>query len=240
MSGIYLNGTMVGYPSLLEVCRRAQPAATGLDGWEWRARGSGGFPYGPMGVVVHHTASPDRDGQFEGDRDYCGTGHPDSPVGNLVLGPAGEVSVHAAGAANTQGAGGPWTTSRGGISQDNGNANLIAIEASNDGQGQVWSEAQCDVYVALIRELAGAYGFRLDRWGEFSSDILSHEEWTRPSCPGRKCDPAGPSPWSPAQSGGCSAGNLWDMNAFRETCAFGAPEPEEEEVQPHLAAWLHR
>lgn len=225
MSGIYLDGKMA--PSLLDVCRRANPAATGWSGWATRARSSGGFPgSGPMGLVVHHTASPARSTpgqQFNNDASYCAVGHTDAPVGNIVLGPDGEVSCHAAGAANTQGKGGPWTTSRGVVPLDGGNSRLIAVEASNDGQGQVWSPAQCEVYAALAVEMAGAYGFRLDRWSTYSSDILSHEEWTKPSCPGRKCDPAGPSPWSPKQSGGCSAGNLWSMDLFR--AALGQPGP---------------
>jgi hypothetical protein len=180
-------------------------------------------------VVVHHTASPNRSGQFANDASYCAVGHQDAPVGNIVLGPAGECSVHAAGAANTQGKGGPWTTSRGPVPLDGGNSRLLAIEASNDGQGQTWGQA--DAYAALVAELAGAYGFRLDQWAGYSSDVLSHEEWTRPSCPGRKCDPAGPSPWSPAPTGGCSAGNLWNLDAFRAALGAPLPPPEEDDVR---------
>jgi hypothetical protein len=182
-----------------------------------------------MGVVVHHTASPARSTpgqQFQNDASYCAVGHQDAPVGNMVLGPDGELSVHAAGAANTQGKGGPWTTSRGTVPLDGGNSRLVAIEACNDGQGQVWNPAQCEAYAALVGELAAAYGFRTDRWGAHASDVLSHEEWTRPSCPGRKCDPAGPSPWSPQQAGGCSAGNVWTMDLFRaEVGTLPAPTP---------------
>ena len=72
-----------------------------------------------------------------------------------------------------------------------------------------------------------------------SADILSHEEWTRPSCPGRKCDPAGPSPWSPTQSGGCSAGNLWSMDLFRnELAQLPAPLPPEDDMTDDQARQL--
>jgi hypothetical protein len=181
---------------------------------------------------VHHTASPAKStsgAQFQGDASYCAVGHQDAPVGNFVLGPEGQVSVHAAGAANTQGKGGPWTTSRGVVPLDGGNSRLIACEASNDGQGQPWTQA--GVYAAIAAAIAGAYGFRVDRWDAHAADILSHEEWTEPSCPGRKCDPAGPSPWSPSSTGGCSAGNLWVMDAFRaDLGTLPAPTPPEDDM----------
>lgn len=230
MGDIWLNGTTPGFASLDAVIRSAGLHLVTVDGWQWNSRSSGGFPNpGPMGVVVHHTASP---ANFENDLYYCSTGHQDAPVGNLLLGPAGEVGLMAGGAANCQGKGGPWHTSRGTVELDNGNARLIAIEACNDGQGMVWPRAQTDAYDALVTALCVAYGFRMDRWEQFGSDVLSHAEWCMPSCPGRKCDPAGPAEgrsWAPGPTGGCSAGNIWIMDRFRADLGGAAPVVDEDE-----------
>lgn len=231
MGSIYLDG--ITAPSLLEVIASSGVPVTGWAGWQTRSRSSGGYSAPPMALVCHHTASPYRSTpgqQFANDASYCAVGHADAPVANMVLGPEGQVSVHAAGASNHAGSGGPWTTSRGLIPQDGANSRTIAVEASNDGQGQPWPRAQQDAYVAITRAMAQAYGFRLDSWAIYAADVLSHEEWTRPSCPGRKCDPAGPSAWSPKPAGGCSAGNLWRMDTYRATCAQGAPIDENEET----------
>lgn len=232
---VYLDGSAAGYPSLAAVCAGAGLVVVPTDGWERRARSSGGFPdVGPMGVVIHHTASPASSTpgrQFSNDLAYCSTGHPDAPVGNLVLGPEGQVGLVAGGAANTQGKGGPWTTSRGVVPLDTGNSRLIAIEASNDGLGQPWPAAQCNAYVALVSALCDAYRFRRDRWDRFASDVLSHAEWTEPSCPGRKADPAGPAvgrTWAPYPTGGVSA-NRWTVDNFRRDLTEPAPLPPPEE-----------
>jgi hypothetical protein len=232
MGAIYLDG--YDAPSLLEVVASTGVPTSGWAGWQTRSRSSGGYdPPGPLALICHHTASPARSTpgqQFANDASYCAVGHADAPVANMVLGPEGQVSVHAAGSSNHAGAGGPWSTSRGKIPQDGANSRTIAVEASNDGQGQPWSSAQQDAYVAITRAMAAAYGFRLA-----ASDVFSHEEWTRPSCPGRKCDPAGPSRWAPKPAGGCSAGNLWNMDAFRASCAN-----ELEEEEDDMAGYLYQ
>ena len=114
---------------------------------------------------------------------------PDGPVGALFLARDGRVTVGAAGATNCQGKGGPWDLSTGQIPKDQGNAYGIAIEAANAGTGEPWPAAQTDAYVIACRALCDAYGLAY-------GDVLSHWEWCEPSCPGRKIDPAGPSPWA--------------------------------------------
>jgi hypothetical protein len=233
MGAIYLDGKH-GYPSLLEVVRRAIPDATGYAGWETRARGSGGYDAAPMCVIVHHTASPARSTpgqQFANDAAYCVSAK-DGPVANMVLGPEGQCSVHAAGASNHAGDGGPWSTTRGTIPASSCNSRSIGIEASNDGQGQTWSLEQQDAYLALVAELCRAYGFDPARRGPTASDVVAHMEWAGPNppTPGRKCDPAGPSRWS-GPSGGCNARNYWRMDEFRAAVAAymaHGPEPEPE------------
>jgi hypothetical protein len=81
---------------------------------------------------------------------------------------------------------------------------------ANAGTGEPWPAAQTDAYVAACRALCDAYGLAY-------GDVLSHWEWVEPSCPGRKIDPAGPSPWA---TGAAS----WDMDGFRVAVA-GAQVP---------------
>jgi hypothetical protein len=61
------------------------------------------------------------------------------------------------------------------------------------------------------------------------TDIVSHWEYCMPSCPGRKIDPAGPSPWLPSPSKAPKYSNIWDMDKFRASvlCPDGSP------AQPH-------
>jgi hypothetical protein len=240
MGSIYLDGRH-GYPSLLEVVASTGVPTTGYSGWETRSRGSGGYDAAPMAVIVHHTASPARSTpgqQFANDASYCAVGHQDAPVANMVLGPEGQVSVHAAGASNHAGDGGPWSTSRGTIPGAGANSRTIGIEASNDGQGQLWSTAQQDAYVAIVAALCSAYGFDPGRRGPTSSDVIAHMEWAGPNppTPGRKCDPAGPSRWS-GPSGGCNARNYWRMDEFRADVANfvpGGPPLEEDDMAGYL------
>ena len=121
----------------------------------------------------------------------------DRPIGAILLERDGRVTIGAAGATNCQGKGGPYTTSRGTIPLDKGNAYGIAIEAANNGVGETWPQAQTDAYVTLVAALCAAYGLDPDR------DVVSHFEWTD-----RKIDPAGPSPWA-------AGSDSWDMPAFR-------------------------
>jgi hypothetical protein len=168
-------------------------------GWENRARGSGGYD-AVRAVFVHHTAS---DTSPDSDRSYMwDASGGDQPIGALYLARDGTVTVGAAGATNCQGKGGPWDLSTGQIPKDAGNAYGIAIEAANAGTGEPWPAAQTDAYLAACSALCAAYGLDPAR------DVLSHWEWCEPSCPGRKIDPAGPSPWA-------TGADRWNMDGFR-------------------------
>lgn len=228
MAEIWLNGNSPGFPDLKTVIQSAGLVAVERPGYDWRRRSrrsnTRGFPQpGPYGIVVHHTASSGKN--FNSDLVYCSQGHKDAPVGNLLLGADGRVGLIAAGSANTQGKGGPIRTSKGVVPLNEGNGYLIAIEACNNGMGEPWPAAQQDAYVRLVAALCRAY--RLNP----KTDVISHFEWCQPSCPGRKCDPAGPSLWSPYDAGGCNTKNLWNMDAFRNSVAkamSGTPNPQEE------------
>lgn len=181
------------------------------DGWETRARSSGGYD-ALYAVFGHHTASsadPDDDAAYMWDNAE------DRPIGAVLLERDGRVTVGAAGATNTQGKGGPWTLSRGTIPVDKGNAYGIAVEAANNGTGEAWPIAQQEAYVTLVAALCAAYDLDPRR------DVLAHFEWCEPSCPGRKSDPAGPSAWA---TGAAS----WDMDAFRGAVADENNEEEDD------------
>lgn len=192
-------------------------------GWETRSRSSGGFD-AVLAVGPHHTAS---DTSPERDMDYMWKECSDRPVGNIYLARSGLITVGAAGAANTQGKGGPLNCLGGTIQKDSGNKYMIAIEAANNGVGEPWSQEQTDAYVALVRRLCDHYGIAI-------SDIYGHFDYCEPSCPGRKVDPAGPSPF-----GAVNASGTWDINAFRAAVSGGevveVPQPPTPEPAPPVA-----
>lgn len=187
------------------------------DGWEARARSSGGYD-AVWAVFVHHTASstsPDND------RRYMWDNADDRPIGALYLARDGVVTVGAAGATNCQGKGGPYQTSHGKIPTDKANSYGVAVEAANAGTGEAWPTAQTDAYVTLAAALCAAYGLDPTR------DVVAHREWA----PDRKIDPAGPSPWA-------TGADPWHMTEFRVDVAACAgvvtpppiPPPPEDEV----------
>ena len=115
---------------MADVCRRGGYNVIEVEGWQHRARGSGGYDSGQPGhLMVHHTASgPSSDGWP--DVNYCTYGHPDAPVGNLYLARDGTIYVMAGGAANTNGTG---KDPCGMVPDDGMNSRSIAIEAGNGG-----------------------------------------------------------------------------------------------------------
>lgn len=179
-------------------------------GWETRSRSSGGFDK-ILGIAIHHTASKTSPAS---DMSYMWKSCPDRPVGNIYLARDGSITVGAAGAANTQGKGGPLSCSKGTVPKDKGNQNMIAIEAANAGTGEPWPQAQTDSYVALVRALCNHYGFDPNR------DVYGHYDYCAPSCPGRKIDPAGPSPF-----GAVNASGTWDIGLFRAAVLGAVPVP---------------
>ncbi len=210
---------------LADVCRTAGLVVHTVDGWERRARGSGGYDPGrPTHVMVHHTASgPSSDPS--GDVGYITSGSPDAPLANLYLSRSGQVWVIAAGATNTNGSGSaPWP---GGCPNDQMNTHAIGIEAANQGTGEPWPMAQQNAYVALCSGLCLAYGIGADL-------VRAHFEWA----PGRKIDPAGQSMYA---AGAAS----WAMPAFRDDVASTAvpkpepptpipPTPEDDDMAPFI------
>ena len=178
---------------LADTLRAAGLSVEEHDGWRQRCRSSGGYPGGPVGVIIHHTASPPSwDGQK--DVDFIVSKPEAAPLANLYLDRRGTWWVIAAGATNTNGKGGPW----GPIAAQRANATVIGIEAGNTGTGEPWPEAMQDAYVAGVAALA-------DRYGIDSNNVLSHNEWSA-----RKIDPAGPS-----RFGSINQYQTWDMNLFR-------------------------
>ena len=189
---------------LADVCRRAGLSVTEVEGWQYRARGSGGYSSGkPDHVMVHHTASPaSADGWS--DVNYIAEGDEDAPLSNLYLGRSGQVWVIAGGATNTNGSG---ADPCGHIEPDTMNSSAIGIEAGNDGVGETWPASQLDAYLRLIDALCAAYGVPTAR-------VHGHAEWA----PSRKVDPAGPPRYA-------SGADTWNMAAFRDDLGGGQPLP---------------
>jgi hypothetical protein len=106
------------------------------------------------------------------------------------------------------GKGGPLTCSRGTVPLDAGNKYMIAIEAGNNGVGEPWSTVALDAYIRMLAVLCQAYGFNASR------DIFTHHSYCQPSCPGRKVDPAGPTPSKPSL-GGTSGNKIWSHDDVR-------------------------
>jgi hypothetical protein len=188
-------------------------------GWLTRSRSSGGYD-DIFAIGIHHDAghpSQTTDGRCRYEWEVAAN----RPIGALHLGADGEWVVGAAGATNTQGRGGPYQCSRGTIPLDSGNRYTISVEASNNGTGQPWSQAQREAYVegcaAIIEGLArdGAFDARYGNQKRIQldplRDVIAHFEWTT-----RKIDPAGPpSPYARANDQYLR----WDMGRFRSDVA---------------------
>lgn len=216
MSGIYLdwladvlraNGLTVvdsGYP---------------IDGWQTRARSSGGFPSTPLGVQWHHTASVTTP---ENDIYWQIVGCDDAPVGNMTIMRDGSVWLVAAGAANCAGKGGPLSLSRGTIPLDSANTRSVAIEVANSGTGEQWPQVQIDSYFMASNAINRQLGNRPD-------DIFSHAIGTGNGWTDRKIDPATANavqgPWKPRS---VNSSGTWSLDDIRAECnrrAGNSPEP---------------
>lgn len=191
--------------SLPAVLESAGLQVTRWPGWELRSRSSGGYD-AVWAIGVHHDAAPVGT-SLETRCRYAWEQSSTRPIGALWLHTDGRVVVGAAGATNTQGRGGPVTTSKGVIPLDAGNRYMLSIEASNNGSGEVWPEAQQEAYVLLCRTLCD--------WLDLNPemDVIAHFEYTS-----RKIDPAGPSRYA-------AGVNKWNMDAFRADVAYTPPVP---------------
>jgi len=189
MGGHYITG-------VADVLRAGGLTVVEVDGWQTRARGSGGYDPGrPTHIMAHHTASgPGSDGWP--DVSYIIDGSPDAPLANLYLDRGGLWWILAGGATNTNGKG--RDTWGGGVPDDSMNTYAIGIEAANDGVGEPWPEAQTDGYLAGVAALCAAYLIPVDH-------VRAHAEWA----PDRKVDPAGPPRWA-------TGPHTWNMPHFRD------------------------
>lgn len=223
MTGRYLT-------DLAAVLRAAGLTVVELDGWQTRARSSGGYPDGgPWAVFWHHTASG---GDGAADADYCTYGSPDAPVCNLVVGRDALVYVCAAGATNTNGKGGPHLLPDGRtLPLDGANSRVFGMELSNGGTGMSYPAAQIDAAFASSNAVAAAYGIRAD-------NVVTHQVWA----PDRKIDPATAAAvqgsWRPPS---CSSSGSWELAALRAECVRRTTGSlEEADMTPEQAATLDR
>lgn len=189
---------------------------TGAHDWRSRGRPASTGQFDPQGILCHHTASP------EGCSDrtdlqciLAGNADAPGPISQLYVGRAGTVYIVAAGRANHGGKG-----IRPGVdgSCADMNAALLGIEAGNSGIGEVWSDAQTDVYGAMVAALCAYYGWSVD------SDVYLHATTGPPNggC-NSKIDPAGPWQRQPSLVGSTT----WDLGTWRGFCneQGGAPLP---------------
>ena len=149
-----------------------------VDGWETRARSSGGFASWPLCVMWHHTASgPNSDGW--NDASYIAYGDENSPISNLYIDRGGNVWVIAAGATNTNGKGISIPFSRGTVPADGMNSYALGVECGNNGVGENWPEVQINAMFRTNIAMNLWFGNRVD-------DLSTHNYYA----PDRKIDPA--------------------------------------------------
>jgi hypothetical protein len=198
------------------------------NGWERRARSSGGFPSPPLGVWWHHTASNTAPAN---DLNYMINGSADAPVGNWLIDRAGVCYPIAAGASNCAGkseATKPF--SRGSCPVSQGNTRGWQIEVANSGVGGAggdWSVATIDALFGLSGVLNALAGNRPD-------DIISHALGAGDGYTNRKIDPARAEsvqgPWRPRSTNSSATWSLADMRAEANRRAAYAPTPPTPEV----------
>jgi hypothetical protein len=213
MSGRYLV-------ELADVLRAAGVHVVEVDGWQTRARKSGGYAGNrPWCVMWHHTASqatPDQDIAYI-------IGADTAPISNLYLDRTGCVHVIAAGATNTNGKGGPQKFSRGTVPLDCMNEYAVSIEAANSGLGEPWPQVQIDAFFKASIAVTNWLGLE-------PTDISSHAGWTT-----RKIDPATAAavqgPWRPASVNTSGTWSLDDLRheAARRAASGAAPIPPSED-----------
>ena len=212
---------------LADWCRAAGLVTHEVDGWQYRARSSGGFDGDrPYCIMWHHTAS---DMSPENDVDYM-ISCEDAPLANVLLDRDGHVWVMAGGATNTNGKGGPYGTTRGQVPKDSMNTHGVSIEAANNGVGEWWPQAQIDAYFALSLMLT-------DRLGLDPGDICEHQVWA----PDRKIDPAVADAvqgaWQPARansSGTWSQTDVIDELWVRTGSPIPGPDPSPPDPAPPI------
>jgi hypothetical protein len=210
------------YTDLTDVLRGAgltvrENATT--NGWQSRARSSGGFAAAPLGVFWHHTASSTSP---ESDLAYMINGSSDAPVGNMLIDRDGACWPIAAGASNCAGKGGPATFSRGTAPVDAGNSTCWQIEAANNGVGEPWPQAQIDAFFAASNALNA-------RFGNLPTDVITHALGAGDGWTDRKIDPAtAPAVQGPWRPSSVTSSGTWSLADIRADCDWRAtPQPPE-------------
>ena len=198
MSGTYLTW-------LADELRSAGCNVVEYQGWQTRARSSGGYSSPPLCVMWHHTASNTSPAN---DASYMCNGSSDRPIANILIARNGEVWVLAAGATNTNGKGGPLTFSRGTCPADSMNTRAIGVEIANTGTGEQYPQAQVDA----MFKVSNACNRKV---GNQPTDVASHNLWA----PSRKIDPATcnvAGPWKPRST---TSSGTWSTDDIRAECA---------------------
>ena len=211
MSGRYLT-------DLADVLRAAGCTVVEQDGWQTRARSSGGFSGDrPWCVMWHHTASS-ATASAESDATYMSYNADAKPIANLLIARDGVVWVLAAGGTNTNGSGNLQTFSRGTVPTDSMNTHAIGMEIQNTGTGQAYT-AEC-INAAFAASLAccAAYGLMPD-------DVCTHAQYA----PSRKIDPATADAVEGSfQPYAVNSSGTWSLDELRAECwqrSVVAPEP---------------
>jgi hypothetical protein len=191
---------------------------TGAATWRQRGRPYSTGDFDPTGVVCHHTASPaGTSARSDLNVILAGNGDAPGPISQLYVSREPVLYLVAAGRANHAGSG-----IRPGI--DSGccdqNARNLGIEVANNGVGEVWPDAQTELYADVVAALCEFYGW---------ADCIYLHATTGPPSGGcnSKIDPAGPWQRQPHLVGSTT----WDLDvwkAFVDEHRAGTPEPAPE------------
>jgi hypothetical protein len=191
------------------------------DGWQTRARSSGGFASGrPLAVFWHHTASQTSP---QNDANYMCHGSDNRPVANVLIARDGAVWLLAAGATNTNGKGRSLSFSRGTVPADSANSYVFGMEIANSGVGETYPRAQVDAAFKVSNIVN-------QRMGNRPNDVCTHQHYA----PDRKIDPAMggyavEGSWHPGE---CTSSGSWNVDDLRSECqrrGGGAPPPSGED-----------
>jgi len=198
--------------------------ATGSPTWRTRGRPEGtGDGFFPDGVVCHHTASPEgTSAATDIAVILSGNGSAPGPISQLFIGRDAVLYLLAAGRANHAGSG-----MRPGVdfTCTDQNARNVGIEVGNNGVGESWSDAVCELYGATVAALLEWYGWP-------TSSVYLHNTVGPPSqgC-NSKIDPAGP--WTRQRDLTSQTWHLPTWQAFvDEHRGAPAPLPPESESMP--------
>lgn len=195
---------------------------TGAASWRTRGRPASTGPFDPTGVLCHHTASPaGTSTQAELNVILAGNAEAPGPISTLLIARDATVHLIAAGRCNHGGRG-----KRPGIDAQCADMNgaLLGIEAANNGIGEPWPDAQCEIYARVVAALADHYGWPL-------GSVYLHATTGPPSggC-NSKIDPAGP--W--ARQPNLIGSTTWDLGTWRQYVADNGgsftPPPTGEET----------